>query len=235
MVKRLLSFAISVFVLLSCCIPVSANVTRAPITQEVGILTIFSSNDTGGSSSFDISGHTFLAYKNTTKGRVKLGGILVGAGEEMTFGTWGNKSQHKGVWYNLELYGYKKQSAYKNRVSLSLSVTSDEFGKISSFINANDTWSLTNNCSTFAVRIWNDIAPSSKDLDAGFVNTPTNVMNSIKSKSGYVTGRSIGTGDYIGSIGYVKDGSFVTVSMKSNVAISTHKYDMDFNNSCVQG
>lgn len=229
--KKLLSFILSLFVTLSCCIPVSANTIKAPATKEVGVLTIFSSNDTGSSSSLDYTGHTFLAYENTTNSRIKLGGIYVAAGEEITFGTWGNKSQHKGIWYNLELYGYKVHNAYKNRVSLSLSITIDELEKINSFIKYNDTWSINNNCSTFSVRIWNDLAPTSKDLNAGLVNTPTNVMNSIKSKNGYETKRSIETTDSIGNIGYMKNGSFVSVSMKSMMQSLSQNGAVKFNNS----
>lgn len=97
-----------------------------------------------------------------------------------------------------------------NRVSLSMSVTQSDIDTINSIISNNDTWSVTNNCSSFAVKVWNSV--SSNTLSAGSPNTPTSLMSSIKSKSGYQTGRSIGNTT---PIGYVSNGSFVTVTMTS--------------------
>lgn len=139
----------------------------------------------------------------------------VGSGHEITIGTWGNKSQHQGIWYNLESYFVNNNSAYGNRVSLSMSVTQSDIDTINSIISNNDKWSLTNNCSSFAVKVWNSV--SSTTLSAGSPNTPTSLMSSIKSKSGYQTGRSIGNTT---PIGYVSNGSFVTVTMTSAANLS---------------
>lgn len=92
-----------------------------------------------------------------------------------------------------------------------MSVTQSDINTINNLINNNDKWSLTNNCSSFAVKIWN--AVSFVNLSAGVPNIPTALMNSIKSKSGYSTGKSIME---VTPIGYVSNGSFVTVS-SSNV------------------
>jgi hypothetical protein len=97
-----------------------------------------------------------------------------------------------------------------------MSVTQSNIDTINDIISKNDKWSLTNNCSSFAVKVWNSV--SSKTLSAGIPNTPTSLMSSIKSKSGYQTGRSIGNTT---PIGYVSNGSFVTVTMNKANASKT--------------
>ena len=77
-------------------------------------------------------------------------------------------SQHTGIWYNLESYFANNASAYGNRVSLSMSVTQSNIDTINDIISKNDKWSLTNNCSSFAVKVWNSV--SSKTLSAGIPN-----------------------------------------------------------------
>ena len=96
-----------------------------------------------------------------------------------------------------------------------MSVTQSNIDTINGIISKNDKWSVTNNCSSFAVKVWNSV--SSKTLSAGTPNTPTSLMSSIKSKSGYQTGRSIGNTT---PIGYVSNGSFVTVTMNKAASIS---------------
>lgn len=84
--KKLLSVLTLVMLLISVSIP-----TFASSTNDVGTLTIFSSND-GGSSSSNISGHAFLAFENTSSESIVVGGLNVGSGHEITFGTWGTKT-----------------------------------------------------------------------------------------------------------------------------------------------
>lgn len=212
--KKLVSLVLSLIMVVGMSVTTFAAEVQ-PAATTVGTLTIFSSND-GGSSSWDTSSHAFIAFKNSSSSSIRVGGLNVGAGHEITFGTWGNKSQHTGIWYNLESYFANNASAYGNRVSLSMSVTQSNIDTINDIISKNDKWSLTNNCSSFAVKVWNSV--SSKTLSAGIPNTPTSLMSSIKSKSGYQTGRSIGNTT---PIGYVSNGSFVTVTMNKANASKT--------------
>lgn len=207
--KKFLSFLLSLVMICAISVPAFAADIE-PMATTVGTVTVFSSND-GGSSSWNTSGHAFIAFKNTSSSSIRVGGLNVGAGHEITFGTWGNKDGHTGIWYNLESYFANNQGAYGNRVSLSMNVTQSDIDTINNIISNNDTWSLTNNCSSFAVKVWNSI--SSKTLSAGIPNTPTSLMSSIKSKSGYQTGRSIGNTT---PIGYMKNGSFVSVTMSAS-------------------
>ena len=204
--KRILSVMLSLCLVLCCSIPAFA----AETTTTVGTLTIFSSND-GGSSSWNLSGHAFLAFENTSSSDITVGGLTVASGEEITFGTWGNQDAHHGIWYNLESYLINNQNDYANRASLSMSVTQDDVDEINTIIANNDTWALLNNCSSFAVRVWNQV--SSITLSAGSPNTPTSLRANIRSKSGYETGRSVQNNT---NIGYVSGGEFVPVTVSAS-------------------
>lgn len=211
--KKFLSVIISVVMIFMLSVPAYATDIE-PMATTVGTVTVFASND-GGDSSWNTSGHAFIAFKNTSSSSIRVGGLNVGSGHEITLGTWGNKNGHVGIWYNLESYLVNNGGAYGNRVSLSMNVTQSNINTINDIISNNDAWSLTNNCSSFAVKVWNSI--SSQTLSAGIPNTPTSLMSSIKSKSGYQTGRSIGNTT---PIGYVENGSFVPVAV-SAMALAT--------------
>lgn len=204
--KRLFSVMLALCLVLCCSIPAFA----AESATTVGTFTIFASND-GGSSSWNTSGHAFLAFENTSSDSITIGGLTVEADEEITFGTWGNQSAHTGIWYNLESYLIHNRSEYANRVSLSMSVTQDDIDDINTIIANNDTWALLNNCSSFAVKVWNQV--SSTSLSAGTPNTPTSLMSSIKSKTGYQTGRAVQENT---RIGYVSNGKFVSVTVSAS-------------------
>ena len=193
--KKFLSVIISVVMIFMLSVPAYATDIE-PMATTVGTVTVFASND-GGDSSWNTSGHAFIAFK------IRVGGLNVGSGHEITLGTWGNKNGHVGIWYNLESYLVNNGGAYGNRVSLSMNVTQSNIDTINSIISSNDAWSLTN-------KVWNSI--SSQTLSAGIPNTPTSLMSSIKSKSGYQTGRSIGNTT---PIGYVENGSFVSVAVSA--------------------
>lgn len=189
-----------------------------------GILWIFAAND-GGSSSWNSSGHAFLLFRNISSSKIKIGGLNVNIGDDITFGTWGNKSQHTGIWYNLESYFVNEQNAYTNRVSLSVNVTSSDIEKINTYISENDKWSVFSNCSSFAVGVWNMI--SSTKLSAGSPNTPTSLRGSIMKQSNYELGRRIA---YTIPVGYVNsDGAFVQVTM-TNSAKSIGDYEISTTN-----
>ena len=70
-------------------------------SSAVAIMRIFAIND-GGRSSFNTSGHAFLSIKNISSSTITVGGLSVGSGKTVTVGTWGNKNEHTGLWYNLE-------------------------------------------------------------------------------------------------------------------------------------
>ena len=70
-------------------------------------------------------------------------------------------------------------------------MTSTELANLNNYIINHDSWTLTNNCSSFAASAWNSAVDPSYSLSAGVINTPTNLANNIKSKfPGYIIGMS---------------------------------------------
>lgn len=227
-IRRLLCVILSIATLLCCFVTASA---AEPIAANVGVLTIFSYKGEGTSSwGSTISGHAFIAFKNVSSSSITIGGLNVGSGHEITLGTWGsqpagytispNQSWHKGIWYNLESYLINKHNDMRPRVSLSMNVTMDDVAEINKIIKNNDTWALLNNCSTFATKVWNSVAPDSQKLSAGSPNMPVSLCVDIQSKSGWQINRAVMD---ITPIGFVNSkGNFesVTFSVSSNNELS---------------
>ena len=166
-------------------------------SSAVAIMRIFAIND-GGSSSFNTSGHAFLSIKNISSSTITVGGLSVGSGKTVTVGTWGNKNEHTGLWYNLEGYFQNSSNAYAKAVSLRVDLSSNLLSTVSQNIKNNDSWTALSNCSTFATKVWNSVC--STTVSAGVPNTPTATVQSIKSYSNlYSTGVGI---PYFGTVYY---------------------------------
>lgn len=183
-----------------------------PLALDVGgkiELHVFS-NASGSASSLNTSGHSWILIRNGTNSSITVGVKKVAAGGVVTLGTWGNLSKHKGIWYNEEAYIYSVNSTgFSGRVSLNMNISSSQLSTINTVISNSDSWSLTSNCSTFASKVWNSV--SSTSIDAGTVNTPSNLAKSIKSKTGYKTNASMPTVSTSGtntSVGYKSSGAF---------------------------
>jgi hypothetical protein len=160
-------------------------------TSNVAELTIYATND--GSSSSSTSGHGWVTIKNIGTANITIGQLsAIKPNLLISVGTWGNETEHNGLWYNLECF-YNKQLAYKT-VSLSMQLTAAQLSTVNSIIVNNDAWAPLNNCSSFATKLWNSV--SSTSLSAGIPNTPTALIASIKSKAGYKTNSAFGW-DYI--------------------------------------
>lgn len=154
------------------------------VGNGVAVLTIFASSDASGSS-FSTDGHAWITVSNTSSSNITVGKFAgVAPGKLVSLGTWGNKSEHTGLWYNLEAL-FVSQGAYNNRVSLSIDLNASQLSSINSVIANSDTWSLTNNCASFATKVWNTVA--AVKLSG---STPTSLRDDIKKKFGYVTNLS---------------------------------------------
>lgn len=119
-----------------------------------------------------------------TNATYKLGHYSVEPNESITIGTFGNRSAHKGIWYNIE--GYINSNA--TRYSLATAVTGTQLVTLNNVINKNDSWSLTDNCASFAKDVWNSIASTDYQISGA---TPTALSKKIRKKSGYITNTAI--------------------------------------------
>lgn len=135
-------------------------------------------------------GHSFLQFKNLGNNDIKVGEITLSKDEGCTIGTWGNKKPHKGIWYNLESYFHHKNYAYYNRVSLTCYIDSYELERVNLLIDNYDYWTLSYNCTSFSMDIWNSVNPSNK-VSNGWNNTPYKLRKSLLSKRYYEYNRTI--------------------------------------------
>lgn len=78
---------------------------------------------------------------------------------------------------------------YSSRIQVLVNIDSTALATLTEYIVNHDSWSLTNNCSSFAVGGWNQIC--STTLSAGVINTPTNLKNSIINTGLSSTGISV--------------------------------------------
>ena len=130
------------------------------------------------------SGHAWITMRNCTDKTLTVGHLDVDAGDTISVGTFGNRESHQGIWYNIEAY----YNAGASSVSKSTYLTLDQFNKVNKKINASNSWSMTNNCSKFAVNVWNSAGLT--QLSAGNVATPQNLYDSIIASGVYNTNRS---------------------------------------------
>lgn len=162
-----------------------ASSTYATTSSPVATVRVFAdpSSSTIGSSglSIDVGTHAFITVSNISTSNITVGKFSISPGKTMSLGTWGNKSEHTGLWYNLESYFIKNNSAYGNRVSLRVDIDSSNLSTLNTHMVGYDKWSATNNCSSFAVTSCNKV--SSTKLSARVLNTPKNLANSIKGVS----------------------------------------------------
>ncbi|MCL1838057.1 MAG: hypothetical protein FWG47_01915 [Propionibacteriaceae bacterium] len=99
----------------------------------------------------------------------------------MTVGTFGNKSDGKGVYFNLE--AYRKMSTGNSIANPSLSA--GDVKTLSKYVTEHSYWTCPENCSVWASRAWNLFADTKKQLSPGYPATPTKLKGSIGKLSGY--------------------------------------------------
>lgn len=134
-------------------------------------------------------GHAWLLVKNVSSSAITVGNKRLAPNVSMSLGTWGNLADGKGLYYNVELYVHQREKnrAFAGRVSLNTNLTGAEVSTLSSKVRALDSWSYTNNCSSFVQNAWNAVSPSNKRLSAGgSVDTPGKLANSITGYSSYI-------------------------------------------------
>nr|WP_288976374.1 hypothetical protein [uncultured Blautia sp.] len=179
--KKIGSLILSVILLVTISIPVFAveDETIEPhIDFVAGMKIIVNPTITIDYSGSGIGfGHACLVFINRSHNTITVGNMSVYAGDAVTIGTFGNRSSHKGIWYNIEACKGMGSSYY----GLTTAVTATELLNINNVINSNDSWSVSNNCASFAVKVWN--AGNSGRPVSG--NNPIELAGSITSYSDY--------------------------------------------------
>ena len=156
------------------------------------------------------SGHSFIVVHNSNSYSIKVGHMTVPSRSAVTISTFGNRTAHKGVWYNVEGY-YSSVIEAEDIAKLSTGITQAELTTLNYYINNYDAYEMiTNNCSHFSMRCWN--AVSDITLTGG---TPLILYNSIKAQGGVTSGIDVPS-KTISNIAYQTSTSIVYDSSGAN-------------------
>ncbi len=196
---------VSLFLFLSTFYVEAFEILPDPdICCNISIYAYCDSTDSSSSSSSSAKnlGHAFLTFDNITSTTYLIGDYTIKSHESISIGTWPSSiTGYSGVCYNLETY-YMNVEDHPSTVYLKQTISYDDLSKINEAIKSNNDWKLFDNCSTFAFTVWNSF--SSFKINAGAINTPSNLINSIK-KYDYYKGCQL---SFNSNIGYYKDGIF---------------------------
>lgn len=168
------------------------------VVTATSVATVYIISYKGSSgSSWSSQGHTCLAVRNDSDSTITIGHYNLSAGSIMTVGSWGNISDGKYAYYNIEKYRMVNNIfAYSLSVYYKVSVTLSQIDKLTTAINNNYTWSETKNCARFARYCWNCMFSSTSAYHipaSSTVETPTQMYSKISNMSGYSTNFKFGS------------------------------------------
>ena len=108
--------------------------------------------------------------------------MLVAPGTSVTIGTRGNRSEHSGIWYNLEGFYryYLSGSYYQNLYGIQVSLDQSQMDTLNQNLATADHWSAIYNCAAFSADLWNSVC--SDTLCAGVPFSPTALRNDLLAK-----------------------------------------------------
>lgn len=151
----------------------------APEEGAVAVMRLFSRAEDYGEVPINTSGHAFLTITNVSEQDINVGGLLIAPDTSITVSTRGNRSEHSGIWYNLEGYYkyYLNSSYYQNLYAIQVSLDQNQLDTVNQNLAAADHWSGIYNCTSFSVGMWNAVC--SDKLSAGIPETPADLKADI--------------------------------------------------------
>ena len=151
----------------------------ASVSDTVANIKLFSTNS-GASSMLNVSGHSWITVTNKSQTGITVGKMAIAPGKTVALGTWGNKNEHLGLWYNLEsCFDKANSSNFAGRKSVNQDITSFQLSILNSFILNTDTWAYTYPCSSFAGDAF-FAATGNMFYYGGLYSTPTILKTSIE-------------------------------------------------------
>ena len=85
-----------------------------------------------------------------------------------------------GVWYNVESNYIADYNKYDGRLSITTGISREDISTISQFISTHDYWNPLQNCSYFALNLWNEVAEESEKLDKLFIYSPSGIAKQLR-------------------------------------------------------
>ncbi|WP_257571178.1 Ig domain-containing protein [Streptomyces sp. NP160] len=142
----------------------SSAPTASAADPTVAELTIYADGSAIGEGSGGFRrGHAFLSVENLSGSALTVGRLSLDPGKTITLGTWGNKDEHLGLWYNLEAAVIFHKSNTYATTSIDTSLRQSQMATFNKTVLASDAYSKNlfrlNTCASFASRVWNSVAP----------------------------------------------------------------------------
>ena len=160
-------------------------------------------------------GHTFLSIENISQDTITIGKKDLNVGETIALGTWSIK-EHFGVWYNVESNYIAEHNKYDGRVSITIGITAEDLEKINHAILSNDRWNPLNNCSHFALHVYNQVASDTEYIKTPLIHTPSYIAKNIKKFANHEYNKAIPTDKHLG---FFRNSEFVSYNLEKAVGV----------------
>lgn len=187
--------------------------TSIDTEHDIAELTLFTFNGDGeGKLGLMNLGHAFLSLKNTSSSTINLLNKTISSDETISFGTW-SILQHFGVWYNVESNYIVQHNKYDGRLSITIGIDQEDIDTLCQFISTHDSWNPLQNCSNFALNIWNTVAMDSEKIEKPIIYTPSHIAKEIKKFENYEINKAIPTED---TMGYFDGSTYVSFQLEGD-------------------
>ncbi len=168
------------------------RIVHAPDGAAIAELTLFATGERGKvSPMLAAEGHAYCSVKNVSDLPITLGkGYILPAAATVTIASW-EFDAHAGIWYNIEPT-YVDQGWFVERKSITRDVDESALERMNEYLSDDgvDKWTLFQNCTHFAVGLWNTAADGSGDVIDFKGLTPTVLEKQIVRFVGYEKGKS---------------------------------------------
>jgi len=126
-----------------------------------------------------ILGHSWISIDNQLDHPITIKDYTVQPDEILTMSVWAI-TNHFGVVFNLEPNFISLRGRYDGRQSLSTNIDESQLSIVDSFIDSNDHWGTTKNCSYWSIHLWNTLVTNENNMKTQTaVYTPTRLQKSF--------------------------------------------------------
>ena len=164
-------------------------------STDTALLTIFTFDGKKESSLGLMNlGHSFLSLENISDKPIKIANKTVSPNETIAIGTWSIQA-HFGVWYNVESNYISDYNKYDGRLSITTGITDEDIETMTEYILAHDYWTPLENCSCFALNLWNEVVEDSEKLDKMLIYSPSGIASQLRQFDTFEENKEILTDD----------------------------------------
>lgn len=161
----LIAFVCAAFALCGCGAVAPDRVLHDD-DNAIALVTVYATGERGKVAPLlTACGHAYASIRNVSDDTIVLGkGYNLPAGATVTLASW-EFDAHAGVWFNIEPT-YIDQGWFVKRKSVTRRADSAAIARINQYLidGETDRWTLFDNCTHFAVGLWNAAAEGSDDI-----------------------------------------------------------------------